>query len=209
MRLIGSSGPGREDDPWVVGLDGLVACCATRYTFNVLRPTDLYVLTGALANQGEPWSLRDLAEKLFLDHTVLSRALKRTEEAGLYQSGERRVNLANFSELMIHAARFIAPAPLGAITRGFNAAWAAAPISDLIHQTGNDPPPVWPSALGANRGQGLEPLHPGALSASADSKLGALLTIVDCLRAGDARVRSVAALALEDELARGLDRASL
>jgi DNA-binding transcriptional MocR family regulator len=171
---------------------------------NVLRPTDLYVLTGALANQGDTWSLRELAEKLFVDHTVVSRALKRTEEAGLFQSGERRVNSANFAELMIHAARFIAPAPLGGITRGFNAAWAAAPISDLIRQAGSEPPPVWPSALGVNRGQGLEPLHPGALGASADSKLGALLAIVDCLRAGDARVRSVAAATLEGQLARGL-----
>jgi len=175
----------------------------------MLRPTDLYVLTGALANQGEKPSLRDLAEKLFLDHTVVSRSLKRTEEAGLYQSVERRVNSANFAELMIHAARFIAPAPLGGMTRGFDAAWAAAPISDIIRQSGDEPRPVWPSALGVNRGQGLEPLHPGAIGASADPTLGALLVIVDCLRAGDARVRNAAASLLEDELARGLDPISL
>jgi hypothetical protein len=158
---------------------------------------------------GDTWSLRDLAEKLFVDHTVVSRALKRTEEAGLYQSGDRRVNSANFAELMIHAARFIAPAPLGGITRGVNAAWAAAPISNLIRQATDEPLPVWPSALGVNRGQRLDPLHLGAVSASADPTLGALLAIVDCLRAGDARVRAVAASALEDELARGLDRAAL
>jgi hypothetical protein len=175
----------------------------------MLRSTDLYVLTGALANQGGTWSLRDLAEKLFLDHTVVSRALKRTEEVGLYQPGERRVNPANFAELMVHAARFIAPAPLGGMTRGFNAAWAAAPISDLIRQAGDEPPPVWPSALGDNRGQALEPLHPGAVSASADPKLAALLVIVDCLRAGDARVRQVAASSLEDELARVLEHTAL
>jgi DNA-binding transcriptional MocR family regulator len=175
----------------------------------MLRPTDLYVLAGALANQGDTWSLRDLAEKLFVDHTVVSRALKRTEEAGLYQSAERRVNAANFAELMIHAARFIAPAPLGGMTRGFNAAWAARPISDLIRQAGDEPSPVWPSALGVNRGQTLEPLHPGAIGASADPTLAALLAIIDCLRAGDARVRRVAASALEDELARVLDRTVL
>jgi hypothetical protein len=172
----------------------------------MLRPTDLYVLTGALANQGDAWSLRDLAEKLFVDHTVVSRALKRNEEAGLYQSGERRVNPANYAELMIHAARFIAPAPLGGITRGFNAAWAAAPISGRIRQAGDELPPVWPSALGVNRGQRLDPLHPGAVAASADPTLGALLAIIDCLRAGDARVRTVAGSALEDELTRVLDR---
>jgi DNA-binding transcriptional MocR family regulator len=169
---------------------------------NVLRSTDLYVLTGALANQGDTWSLRELAGRLFVDHTVVSRALKRSEEAGLFRSDERTVNAANFAELMIHAARFIAPAPLGGLTRGFNAAWATAPISDLIHQAGTEPPPVWPSALGVNRGQKLEPLHPGAVNASADPNVGALLAIVDCLRAGDARVRMVAASALESQLAR-------
>jgi hypothetical protein len=175
----------------------------------MLRPTDLYVLTGALANQGETWSLRGLAEKLFVDHTVVSRALKRAEEADLYQSADRRVNPANFAELMIHAARFIAPAPLGGMTRGFRAAWAAAPISDLIRQAGNEPPPVWPSALGVDRGQKLEPLHPAAVSASGDPTLGDLLAIIDCLRAGDARVRKVAASVLEDELASVLDRTAL
>jgi DNA-binding transcriptional MocR family regulator len=184
----------------------LVACCATRYTGMVLRQTDLYVLTGALANQGEALSLRGLAEKLFVDHTVVSRALKRSEEAGLYQPATRRVNPGNFAELMIHAARFIAPAPLGGMTRGFNAAWAAAPISALIRRSGSEPPPVWPSALGVDRGQSLEPLHPGAVGASADPKLGNLLAIIDCLRSGDARVRNVAASALEDQLAHLLER---
>jgi hypothetical protein len=155
------------------------------------------------------WSLRGLAEKLFLDHTVVSRALKHSEEAGLYQPGDRRVNPVNFAELMIHAARFIAPAPLGGMTRGFRAAWATAPISDLIHQAGDEPPPVWPSALGVDRGQKLEPLHPAAVSASEDPTLDGLLAIIDCLRAGDARVRAVAALVLEDELKSVLDRSAL
>jgi hypothetical protein len=168
----------------------------------VLRETDLYVLTGALANQWEALSLRGLAEKLFVDHTVVSRALKRTEEAGLYQPANRRVNPASFAELMIHAARFVAPAPLGGMTRGFNAAWAAAPMSALIRRSGDEPPPVWPSALGVDRGQSLEPLHPGAVGASADPTLGALLAIIDCLRAGDVRIRQVASSALEAALAR-------
>ncbi len=180
---------------------GHVACCATRYTLGVLRPTDLYILTGALANQGEPWSLRGLAEKLCVDHTVVSRTLKRTEEAGLYQPANRRVNAPSFAELMIHAVRFIAPAPLGGITRGFRAAWATAPMANLIREAGDEPPVVWPSALGVDRGQSLEPLHSGAIAASEDPTLGRLLATIDCLRAGDARVRKVAALVLEDELA--------
>lgn len=112
------------------------------------------------------------------------------------------MNLASFEELAVHAARFIAPAPLGELTRGIPAAWAAEPISRMIRESGGQPPPVWPSALGVVRGQALEPLHPGAVQASSDQSLSALLAIVDSLRAGDVRVRDVAARALHEELRR-------
>jgi hypothetical protein len=165
----------------------------------MLGPTDIYVLAGVVSNDQESWTLRDLAATLCVDHTLVHRALKRAEVAGLYDVSSRRV-LANFEELTIHAARFIAPAPLGALTRGLPAAWAAEPISDLIRQPQSEPPPVWPSALGVARGQALQPLHPAAVQASHDAPLSALLAIIDSLRAGDVRVRKVAAAALRDTL---------
>jgi len=166
----------------------------------VLSPTDIYVLAGVISNDKDSWTLRDLAAMLHVDHTLVHRALKRVEVAGLYDATSRQVNLANFEELAIHAARFIAPAPLGALTRGLPAAWAAKPISKLIHQAQREPPPVWPSALGIARGQALAPLHPAAIQASHDAPLAGLLAIIDSLRAGDVRVRKVAATALRDTL---------
>lgn len=165
-----------------------------------MRPIDLYVLVGAISEQGRGRSLRDLAARLYVDHTTVYRALGRAEKAGLYQSEQRRVHLASFEELAVHAARFIAPAPLAQLTRGIPAAWAAEPISRMIHESDGEPPPVWPSALGVVRGQALEPLHPGAVQASSDQALSALLSIIDSLRAGDVRVRDVAAKALREEL---------
>jgi hypothetical protein len=181
-------------------MSGLVACCATRYNGPMISPTDLYVLVGALSTEGKAWTLRDLAATLHVDHTLVHRALKRAENAGLYRASARQVNLANFEELTIHAARFIAPARLGELTRGVPAAWAAEPISEIIHQA-SEPPPVWPSARGTIRGQALQPLHPAAVEASQDAPaLARLLSIVDSLRAGDVRVRKVAASALRDVL---------
>jgi DNA-binding MarR family transcriptional regulator len=159
----------------------------------VLGPTDIYVLAGVLAEPGE-MTLRDLALELHVDHTLVHRSLKRAEDAGLYRKASKQVNRANFEELTTHAARFIAPAALGQLTRGVPAAWAAEPISKRIHQSGQEPPPVWPEAEGVARGQALEPLHPAAPRASQDSPaLAELLSIIDSLRAGDARVRQVAA----------------
>jgi len=91
-------------------------------------------------------------------------------------------------------------ARLGELTRGVPAAWAAEPISQLIRKAPSEPPPVWSSALGAVRGQALEPLHPAAVQASHDAPLAGLLAIIDSLRVGDVRVRKIAAAALIDML---------
>jgi len=169
----------------------------------VLGPTDIYVLAGALANDGEGMTLRALAGTLHVDHTLVHRSLKRAEEAGLYASGPRAVNRANFEELIAHAGRFIAPARLGGLTRGVPAAWAAEPISDIVRQPAQEPPPVWPDAHGGVRGQALEPLHPAAVQASQESPaLARLLAIIDSLRAGDVRVRKVATKSLHETLRR-------
>lgn len=167
----------------------------------VIGPTDIYVLAGVLADDRGALTLRELAGELHVDHTLVHRALKRTEAAGLYSASSKQVNRANFEELTIHAGRFIAPARLGELTRGIPAAWAAEPISTVIRQSAQEPPPVWPDAMGAVRGQALEPLHPAAVEASQETPaLASFLSIIDSLRAGDVRVRKVAATALRETL---------
>ena len=163
---------------------------------------DIYVLAGAVASQREAPSLRELAAELHVDHTLVHRALGRAAEAGLYSPASRSVILPAFEELVVHAARFIAPAPLGGLVAGVPAAWAAEPVSSRIREAGGDPPPVWPSAKGSVRGQTLEPLHPSAPEASAEHReVRELLAVIDSLRAGDLRVRQVATELLHDQLA--------
>lgn len=167
----------------------------------VLGPTDLYVLAGVLAQEDERPTLRALAGALHIDHTLVHRSLKRAAMAGLYIPDTKAVNRANFEELATHAARFIAPAELGGLTRGVPAAWAAEPISSVIRQSSQEPPPVWPDATGDMRGQALQPLHKAAVQASrASPALSELLAILDSLRAGDARVHKIAADSLRQTL---------
>jgi hypothetical protein len=173
----------------------------------MLSPTDIYVLGGVLAENGEPRTLRELARELHVDHTLVHRALGRAQEAGLYSKASKEVNRPNLEELLTHAARFVAPAQLGALTRGVPAAWAAEPMSHAIHEAGDEPPPVWPDDDGSMRGQAFEPLHPAAPRASRDSPaLARLLAIIDSLRLGDVRVRKVAAEELRGTLRRIPDR---
>jgi DNA-binding MarR family transcriptional regulator len=169
----------------------------------MLGSTDIYIVAGVFAAHSEGSTLRQLANILKVDHTLVHRALKRAETAGLYASSSKRVHRANFEELLTHAARFIAPARLGGLTPGMPAAWATKPISTLVRQHTPEPPPVWPDAQGSVRGQALEPLHPAAIEASHESpELAELLAIIDSLRAGDVRIRKIAAEELRKTLRR-------
>lgn len=163
--------------------------------------SEIYVLAGAVASRRSKPTLRELAAELHVNSTFVHRALRRAEQAGLYDSVEKRVNEPNFEELVAHSARYIAPVRLGALTPGVPAAWASAPISKKIGQAGSEPPPVWPDASSKTRGQTLKPLHPSAPAASRENpKLAELLAIIDSVRAGDVRVRSVATDELHEAL---------
>jgi hypothetical protein len=167
----------------------------------MIYPADIYVLCGLAASE-EKWTYRDLARDLGLPHPLVQRALKRADTAGLYVGPSKAIHRANVEEFLVHGVRFVAPAKLGAVAPGIAAAWAAPPMSSVIRESG-DLPPVWPSARGQLRGQALPPLHDAAVSAvDRVPGLGELLAIVDSLRAGDVRVRSVAAEMLMQTLRR-------
>ena len=167
----------------------------------MLQPSDIYVLCGLAAAGEYAWTYRDLAKPLGVPHPLIQRALQRAEEAGLYPGKSRRVHRPNLEEFLpLHGLRFVAPATLGGVVPGVAAAWAAPPVSGTIRESG-DLPPVWPAAEGRVRGQALAPLHKSAVSAVEEfPRLGELLAIVDSLRAGDPRVRSVAARMLVEFL---------
>jgi len=60
---------------------------------------------------------------------------------------------------------------------------------------------VWPYAEGAIRGEEFEPLYPSVpFAAQRDPKLYELLALVDAIRDGRARERSLAAKELESRL---------
>jgi len=158
----------------------------------MVKDSDVYVLSGLLTQDGA-WSYRSLAERLRVPHPVVQRALERAKGADLYSGDRREVHLPHFEEFALHALRFVAPARLGPLTAGVTAAWAAEPMADAIRSSGDEPPPVWPYAHGRVRGQAIEPLHSAAPEAVENwPELGEVLALLDSLRAGDVRARSVA-----------------
>lgn len=169
----------------------------------MLQPSDVYVLAGQVARDKSDATLRELALFLELpDHSVVQRAYQRARDAGL--AGENgKVNRAQLEEFLVHAARFVVPGRLGRLTTGVPAAWAVEPMATRIRSSGDEPLPVWPSALGTVRGQELTALHRSAVvAASKHPELSQILSLVDSIRAGDVRVRSVAAKELHETLRR-------
>jgi len=158
----------------------------------MVKDSDVYVLSGLLAHDAA-WSYRSLAERLRVPHPVVQRALERAKGADLYSVDRREVHLPHFEEFALHALRFVVPARLGALTPGVPTAWAAEPMASAIRSSGDEPPPVWPYAHGRVRGQAIEPLHPAAPEAVERwPQLGEILAVLDCLRAGDLRIRKPA-----------------
>jgi IclR helix-turn-helix domain len=74
-------------------------------------------------------------------------------------------------------------------------------VHRALKRLADELPPVWPDARSRVRGLSLRPIHAAApVAARRDPALGELLTLVDALRMGDARVRGVAARLLSTRL---------
>lgn len=166
----------------------------------MLKGQDVVVLL-KLAGGGSDWTVRSLEAELGIPRAAVHRSLKRLDAAGLYDLDRRRVNLSHAEEFFIHAVKYLFPPELSGETRGVLTAWAAKPLADELAPQ-NDLPPVWPDPLGLKRGIALTPLHPAVPElARRDAELAERLALLDAIRMGDARVRSLAAKLLRGRLA--------
>jgi len=67
-------------------------------------------------------------------------------------------------------------------------------------------PPVWPHVLGTVRGSALTPLHPAVPDiALAHPDLAEMLVLLDGIRIGDARIRSLSVKGIKDRLSQRPD----
>lgn len=155
-----------------------------------------------LAGHGEDWTVRSLEAELGLSRAGVHRSLQRLSTAGLYDLERRRANISQAEEFLVHAVKYLFPPELGGQTRGVPTAWAASPLAgELAPQS--DLPPVWPDPHGRQRGIALAPLHPAVPAlAQRNPDLGESLAVIDAIRMGDARVRSLATRLLTQRLAR-------
>ncbi len=140
------------------------------------------------------WTVRSLESETTIPRSVVQRAIKRLDAAGLYSERTRSVNIPQAEEFLIHGLRYVFPARLQGPTLGVPTAWAARPLVGRIVTSRDELPPVWPDALGQQRGLAVRPLHQSVVEAvRCDPALGERLALVDALRLGGPRIKAEAA----------------
>ncbi len=139
-----------------------------------------------------------LAEKVGLSLGETHNAVRRLTQAGLLSLTGRRPVRSSLLDFLRSGVPYAFPAQMGAETRGVATARSAEPLS---REFTSGPSLVWPSSAGSVRGQSIVPLYPGALKLpERNPELYRLLTLVDGIRAGQARERKRAAEILASEI---------
>jgi hypothetical protein len=181
----------------------------------MLKPQDIVMLLKILStltlSKGAPddeLTQNELARRLCMSPSEVNAGIKRLVLSGLLgpvQRAERVLFLpikAAVEECLISGVKYFFPVQLGAYTRGIATSYAA-PIFEKLILRGADPIPVWPYGEGEQRGLALTPLYrsvPQALAKHPDPLFYELLVLIDAIRAGRARERTVAIQLLKEKI---------
>ncbi len=168
-----------------------------------LKPQDILVLVKLCGYpEVQRPSYAVLSEEIGLSRSEVFEAVKRLRNARLIQGSEMgdAPILRSVEEFLIHGVKYSFPAERGGASRGMPTSYAAPPLDRLISK-GDDPIPVWPDPNGKSRGLSLNPLYRSVPEAARrDPLLYERLALLDAIRDGRARERSLA----EKELIKSL-----
>ncbi len=163
---------------------------AIRKNITGMRPQDVVVLLKLVLEEGKPWTQMSLAKELFMSQSEISESLSRSIYAQLLYEKGRKVARQPFMDLLQYGIPFVFPQQPGNVVRGIPTAHSAKPLSDEIESEEHY---VWPYAKGTVRGQSIQPLYNSILQAVAlDAPLYEMLALVDAIRVGKAREKSLA-----------------
>jgi len=166
----------------------------------VLKPQDLAVALKLVVLGQERLSYAALGKAMHLSQFEAHAAVQRLIVAKLAAAVEGRIRPIKqaLRRFVVNGAPHVYPPLRGGVTVGVPTAHGTAPLKDLL-AISSDLPPVWPDPEGEVLGQSLLPLYPGLPAAAReDPQLHELFALVDALRIGQARERTLAAKLLEE-----------
>jgi hypothetical protein len=168
-----------------------------------LKPQDLLVLLKVAAHPPQRWTYAALGEALAISASEVHASVKRAVASGLAVApgrGEWSPVRPNLLEFMLHGVRYIWPPTPGPVKRGVPTAFGAEPLASHLTAAPGEAP-VWAHPTGSAKGPTLSPIYRTAPQAAlTDPSLHRLLALLDALRVGRARERTLAAKLMETEL---------
>ncbi len=164
-------------------------------------------LDGNVQELAQHYSVRALASETGISKSQISLALQRCFDVGLAkrdrEHGIPRTNSKGLFEFIVYGLRYVFPASLGRVSRGI-ATSLGAPVLEGQLMSAGELVPVWPAAKGNTKGQAVEPLFSSVTYAvQKDAELYALLALVDAIRLGLPRERSLAIEMIQQRLEPG------
>ena len=166
----------------------------------VLKPQDLVVLLKIHLEPADGWTFSGLSESLKISASEVHGALKRAGFAQLYSQTRRQVRLHNLREFLEYGMRYAFPAQPGPMSRGLPTAWSTAPLLGRLGSAAG-PMLIWPDPQGEIDGLSIQPLYRTVpYAARQDPRLYEILALLDGLRLGRSRERTIAS----EELSRRL-----
>jgi len=168
-----------------------------------LKPQDLLVLFKQVTQPAQVRTYAALGDAVHISASQAHRSVQRCLASGLAMSkarGEWQAIRSALLEFDVHGVRYAFPATLGPVKRGVATSFGALPLSSHINSTPGEAP-VWPHPKGESKGPSLSPISPTAPAAAlVDPALHQLLALLDALRVGRARERTLAAKLLAEAL---------
>lgn len=166
---------------------------------DTMKSVDVLVaVTLAAEDRVRSATYAQMGEVLGLSPSAVFGAIRRLQHSGLVRPGTRIPNKRALRDFLVHGARYAFPPTIGRAVRGIPTAHAG-PV--LRAQFDADTPMVWPDIKGLVHGTGLAPLHPKARELpSGAPEAYAVMTLIDAIRAGDARERNAAVIELDKRL---------
>ena len=162
-----------------------------------LKPHDIAVAL-RLAEMPEA-SYAALAADLSMSPSTAHQSVERLQAAGLLRPDSRHANRHSLIEFLEHGVRYSFPVRLERHARGVPTAYSGPPLANEIL---SDEAIVWPDANGNAFGQSMAPLYPNATKLpDTCPSVYELLTLVDAIRMGRSRERSMAVEKMKERLA--------
>jgi len=165
----------------------------------ILKPQDVVILLKLVVWNVSDWSYALLAQEIFMSSSEVHAGIQRAIAARLIDESRRMPVISALNEFLIHGIKYVYLPSRGSLTRGMPTGYAAPPLNEHFSYT--EDIPVWPDPEGEARGYEFSPLYKTVpAAAKKDKAFYELLALVDAIRGGRVRERTLAIQELEERI---------